>query len=103
QRRDATLGLGAAPTSKVLTHWLGPDVPQLLVDPDDSWLDPVRGAAERLAVDEMPLLAALTDAVASHARPSSPWLDTWRAAERSARAALDGLLDGWETLFEGRV
>jgi 2-succinyl-5-enolpyruvyl-6-hydroxy-3-cyclohexene-1-carboxylate synthase len=101
QRPDLVLRLGAAPTSKVVNSWLGADVPQVLLDPDDAWLDPTRGATERLAVDEDLLLAALTDALAP--RSDSQWPDTWRRTERAARRALDELLDGWETPFEGRI
>ncbi len=102
-RPDLVLRLGAMPTSKLLTNWLTADVPQLLVDADRAWLDPGRGATERLAVDEDPMLAALSDALEPDARSGSPWLETWHAAERMARSALDDLLDGWETLFEGRI
>jgi 2-succinyl-5-enolpyruvyl-6-hydroxy-3-cyclohexene-1-carboxylate synthase len=102
-RPDVVLRLGAAPTSKLLTTWIGPDVPQLLVDPDDAWLDPARSATERLAVDEDALLAALADALTSPARPSTVWLDAWRSAERAARVTIDEILDGWETPFEGRI
>jgi 2-succinyl-5-enolpyruvyl-6-hydroxy-3-cyclohexene-1-carboxylate synthase len=98
---DLVLRLGAAPTSKILTSRLGPDVQQLLVDPDDAWLDPARGAAERLAVDEDLLLDALAGALGPPSR--SPWLDAWCTAERVARRALDEVLDGWETPFEGRI
>jgi 2-succinyl-5-enolpyruvyl-6-hydroxy-3-cyclohexene-1-carboxylate synthase len=102
-RPDLVLRLGATPTSKLLTNWLPADVPQLVVDPDDAWLDPGRGAGERLALDEDPLLVALSDELGPSARATSPWLDTWQAAEHTARSALDELFDGWETLFEGRV
>jgi 2-succinyl-5-enolpyruvyl-6-hydroxy-3-cyclohexene-1-carboxylate synthase len=102
-RPALVLRLGAAPTSKPLTAWLGPDIPQLLVDPDAAWLDPARGVAERLAVDADPLLDALADTLTPPAERRSEWQDAWRAAEQAARAALDDLLDGWETLFEGRV
>jgi 2-succinyl-5-enolpyruvyl-6-hydroxy-3-cyclohexene-1-carboxylate synthase len=102
-RPDLVLRLGAAPTSKPLTQWLGAQVPQLLVDPDGAWLDPGRGVAERLAVDPEPLLTALAGALAPAAERDPAWLRSWQDAESVARAALDDLLDGWETLFEGRV
>jgi 2-succinyl-5-enolpyruvyl-6-hydroxy-3-cyclohexene-1-carboxylate synthase len=102
-RPDLVVRLGAAPTSKPLTAWLDADVPQVLVDPDGAWLDPGRAAADRIAVDADPLLAALTAALTPGAEPDDPWLRAWLAADRSARAALDELLDGWETPFEGRV
>src|SRR5829696_3093391 len=102
-RPELVLRLGAAPTSKPLTAWLGPEVPQLLVDPDAGWLDPGRGVAERLAVDADPLLDALAAALGPSEERRSEWQDAWRAAEHAARTALDDLLDGWETLFEGRV
>src|SRR5215207_1270953 len=102
-RPDLVLRLGAAPTSKPLSRWLGPDVAQLLVDPDAAWLDPSRGVAERIAVDAGPLLDALARALTPAPERDGAWTQAWRAAEETARAALDDLLDGWETLFEGRV
>jgi 2-succinyl-5-enolpyruvyl-6-hydroxy-3-cyclohexene-1-carboxylate synthase len=102
-RPDLVLRLGASPTSKPLTTWLGPEIPQVLVDPDDAWLDPGRGVAERVTADAEPLLAALADALAPASERETAWLHAWRRAEGVARAALDDLLDGWEALFEGRV
>jgi 2-succinyl-5-enolpyruvyl-6-hydroxy-3-cyclohexene-1-carboxylate synthase len=102
-RPDLVLRLGAAPTSKPLSTWLEPGVPQVLVDPDGAWLDPGRGSAERVAVEADPLLATLADALTPSAVGDTAWPDVWRAAEDVARAALDDLLDGWETPFEGRV
>jgi 2-succinyl-5-enolpyruvyl-6-hydroxy-3-cyclohexene-1-carboxylate synthase len=95
--------VGAAPTGKPLNQAvLSPAVPQLVVDPDRAWLDPRHAATELLAVDGEALLAAVADRLGS-AAASSPWLESWRAAERTGRGALDDLLDGWEEPFEGRV
>ncbi len=101
-RPDLVLRLGAAPTSKPLTTWLGPEIPQLLVDPEGAWLDPGRGATERLAIDADPLLAAVAGLAPNGGR-TSDWLRSWRGAEQVARAALDRLLDGWQSPFEGQV
>jgi 2-succinyl-5-enolpyruvyl-6-hydroxy-3-cyclohexene-1-carboxylate synthase len=103
RRPDLVLRLGAAPTSKPLTGWLDAGVPQVLVDPDGAWLDPGRAAAEHLAVDADPLLTSLATALTPGAPHDDGWLRSWLDTDRLARAALDELLDGWETLFEGRV
>ncbi len=84
-RPELVLRLGAAPTSKPLTAWLGPEVPQLLVDPDAAWLDPGRGVAERLAVDADPLFEALAAALGRPAEHRSEWQR--RMARRRARGA----------------
>jgi 2-succinyl-5-enolpyruvyl-6-hydroxy-3-cyclohexene-1-carboxylate synthase len=100
-RPDLVVRVGAAPTSKALTNWLGDDIAQVHVDPDRAGLDPNRAAAERLAVEPDALLGAVADRLAGERR--TPWLEEWRAAEVAARAELDSLCDGWESPFEGRV
>ena len=100
---DLVVRVGAAPTSKPTNQaLLGPSVPQLVVDPDRTWLDPQHAASELVAVDDDALLAAVADRLGPSVA-ESPWLGEWRGAERAARVALDDLLDGWEEPFEGRV
>jgi 2-succinyl-5-enolpyruvyl-6-hydroxy-3-cyclohexene-1-carboxylate synthase len=99
-RPDLAVRVGGAPTSKALTGWLDPSVPQVLVDPAGGWLDPARTAALRLTADPSALLAATADLLGA---PSDPWLRGWLDAERLAREAIDGLLDEWAEPFEGRV
>lgn len=100
-RPELVMRVGAPPTSKAISAWLRPDVPQWVVDPYRAWLDPGRDATERLEVDAECLLAAATEQL-GEAR-TSDWLLDWLDAERVARSALDELLDSSEELFEGRI
>jgi 2-succinyl-5-enolpyruvyl-6-hydroxy-3-cyclohexene-1-carboxylate synthase len=105
-RPDLVVRVGGAPTSKALTAWLDPSVPQVLVDPAGGWLDPGRGASLRLTADPSALLAAAAAALLEGRGPRpgpAPWLGAWLEAERLAREAIDGLLEEWTEPFEGRV
>ena len=101
-RPDLVVRVGGPVTSKAVTHWLGPDVPQLLVDPDGAWLDPRRAAAEVLTVEPEELLGALSGALDEPREPSA-WLESWLGAERLARRAIDGVHDDADDVFAGRV
>jgi 2-succinyl-5-enolpyruvyl-6-hydroxy-3-cyclohexene-1-carboxylate synthase len=102
-RPDLVVRVGGPVTSKITNAWLA-DVPTVLVDPDDAWLDPDRGAHERVRADADALFDALFDALPdAGAEPASaPWLAKWRDAERRARCALDGVLDD-DLACEGRI
>jgi 2-succinyl-5-enolpyruvyl-6-hydroxy-3-cyclohexene-1-carboxylate synthase len=104
---DLVVRFGAPLTSKVVTNWLAPEVPQVVVDPGGAWLDPGRAAVEVAAVDDAALARALVDACGEDAHgsatPASRWLDEWLQAERTARAAMDALVETWAEPFEGRV
>lgn len=102
-RPDLVVRVGAPPTSKPAVTWLAPDLPQILVDPDRSWLDPRHAASELLAVDGDALLDAVVGALGEARAQPTPWLIEWLDAEARARAAIDELLDGREEPFEGRV
>jgi 2-succinyl-5-enolpyruvyl-6-hydroxy-3-cyclohexene-1-carboxylate synthase len=99
---DLVVRIGAPLTGRVAAQALSDSrTRQLLVDPDGAWLDPSRAAAEVLRCDAEPLLLAAADALTD--APSSEWGERWAEVERRARRALDGLLDGWEEPFEGRL
>jgi 2-succinyl-5-enolpyruvyl-6-hydroxy-3-cyclohexene-1-carboxylate synthase len=91
--------VGAPLTSKVTNAWLD-DVPTVLVDADDTWLDPQHTAHERVRADPAALLAALAGEIREPA--PSAWLAGWLDAEQRARRALDGVIDD-EIACEGRI
>jgi 2-succinyl-5-enolpyruvyl-6-hydroxy-3-cyclohexene-1-carboxylate synthase len=105
-RPDLAVRVGGGPTSKALAGWLDESVPQVLVDPAGGWLDPGRTASLRLVADPSSLLAA-TAAALGEGRGEGPgggeWLAGWLEAERLARGAIDGRIDGWREPFEGQV
>jgi 2-succinyl-5-enolpyruvyl-6-hydroxy-3-cyclohexene-1-carboxylate synthase len=101
-RPDVVLRIGAPLTSKVANSWLDSEVVQIVVDPDDAWLDPAHAARERVPGEAEPLLRALTTALPSTSRTTA-WCDAWRQAERDARAALDAVVDGAGGAFEGVI
>jgi 2-succinyl-5-enolpyruvyl-6-hydroxy-3-cyclohexene-1-carboxylate synthase len=100
-RPDVVLRIGAPTTNKVAVQWLAPDVDQVLVDPDDAWLDPHHAVSGRMVADPELLLGALADAV--DVMVDEEWVGRWRGADETARAAIDGLVDGWSEPFEGRI
>jgi 2-succinyl-5-enolpyruvyl-6-hydroxy-3-cyclohexene-1-carboxylate synthase len=97
-RPDLVVRYGGPLTSKVATAWLDPSVPQILVDPDDAWLDPNRSACERV-----PALPDLRSAAGRSGGLPGDWYGAWLGAEAVARAALDAFLDADDQPFEGRA
>jgi 2-succinyl-5-enolpyruvyl-6-hydroxy-3-cyclohexene-1-carboxylate synthase len=120
-RPDVVLRLGAPWASKVLTQWLaglGPDVPQVLVDPWARWADPDRQVGQVVAADAGQVVAALARSLgtqsdsAGRAGPADTgsegsasigvgaagsgagpgWARQWAWAERAAQKALGELL-----------
>jgi len=98
-RPDLVVRIGAPVTSKIANAFLD-DVPTILIDPDDAWLDPQHAAHERLGVDAGALLAALTAELAEPGAP--PWLGAWQHADQRARVALDHVIDD-DLACEGRI
>lgn len=108
-RPDVVLRFGAPLTSKVAAAWLDSSAAeQIVIDPDDTWLDPRRVATLRVVADAAVLAGRLSLRCASggfHAvnRPPGAWLSLWLESERRARAAIDLQLDSQTTAFDGRL
>lgn len=98
-RPDFVLRTGKIGISRVVNGFFR-DGPQALVDAHGRWLDPERGAERVVAADPGLLCAAAAGEVS---RGASPWLDEWVAAERTARDAIDRVLDSAGEVSEPRV
>jgi 2-succinyl-5-enolpyruvyl-6-hydroxy-3-cyclohexene-1-carboxylate synthase len=101
-RPDVVLRVGGPLTNKISMQWLDSDIGQVLVDPDGAWLDPHHAVSGRMLADAEPLLDALASRLTGVALDSE-WREVWYDADASARAAIDGLIDGWDEPFEGRI
>jgi 2-succinyl-5-enolpyruvyl-6-hydroxy-3-cyclohexene-1-carboxylate synthase len=89
---DLVLRVGDLPTSKPLRAWLASmrDVPQAVLDPEESWQDPDSTLCRVFALEPAATLATLK---APSADPD--WLASWRSAdERAAQAILGTLAAG---------
>lgn len=73
--------VGELPTSKPLRAWLAglDDVAQIAIDPEDGWQDPA-------AVVGMHVAGGLPEVETIDSDPG--WLDSWRAADQAACAAI---------------
>jgi 2-succinyl-5-enolpyruvyl-6-hydroxy-3-cyclohexene-1-carboxylate synthase len=100
-RPEVVLRLGAPTTGRVLGEHLR-GVPQIVLDPTDTWADPPRAAVERVAGDADGFLRALAVSLQG-GRADREWLDDWLGAEVVARGAVDGHLDACTEAFEGRI
>jgi 2-succinyl-5-enolpyruvyl-6-hydroxy-3-cyclohexene-1-carboxylate synthase len=107
-RPDVVVRVGAPLTSKVVGEWLGQGIHHVAIDADGAWLDPARAVNEMITADDELLLTAVAEVLEADAlegRPprSDDWLSTWLDCERSARYAIDEVIDAWEQPFEGRI
>jgi 2-succinyl-5-enolpyruvyl-6-hydroxy-3-cyclohexene-1-carboxylate synthase len=98
---DLVVQVGAAPTSRAGLAFVADSKRLIIVDPDRLVADPARHASLRLEADPASLSRALLKRIES--REDSAWLREWEEADRSARRAVDDLVDSWEEPFEGRV
>jgi 2-succinyl-5-enolpyruvyl-6-hydroxy-3-cyclohexene-1-carboxylate synthase len=106
-RPTIALRIGGLLTSKMTNQWLDPQVPQVLVDPYDTWIDPARPMMRRILAAPEFLLAGAADVL--EAEPASDeavrtvWVQGWADADHAARTAIDKLLASWADPFDGRV
>ena len=100
-RPDLVLRVGATGISRALEAWLGPGVPQVLIDPDGTWNDPGRAAARLVRADAGPLFETLAGRI--QRQPDLRWIDWWRGCEARARAAIDDILDAEQAASEPRT
>ena len=100
---DIVVRLGRPWASKVVNQWLDalPDsVPQILVDPHATWIDPGRRSSHVVGADPTALAAAVVASVGP-APPASPtWGQRWAALESAAQTAIDAALVAEDGLNE---
>src|SRR5260370_8162334 len=95
-RPDLVVRVGRMGTSKPLASYLGPEVPQVVVDPDGDWADPGRSAQWIIRADpsELPSLVELSG--------PRPWTQRWLETEAAAHPAIDAVLDADDSPSEPR-
>jgi len=104
-RPDLVVQVGEPPVSRSLLAMCGHAARLVVIDPDDRRPDPNRSAAWRIGAEPGEMAARVAEKLARSgpADAAGNWLDDWRGADAAARTAIDGLLDGWDEPFEGRV
>ncbi len=93
-RPDMVLRFGAALTSKIVTEWLAPVRPHVMVDPRALAIDPTRSASTRLVCDGEALAVALAGSLHGGGGAEPAWRRRWLELDRCAAAALDAQLAG---------
>jgi 2-succinyl-5-enolpyruvyl-6-hydroxy-3-cyclohexene-1-carboxylate synthase len=100
-RPDLVLRIGRTGLSRHLAALLGPDVPQVLLDPDGAWDDPDRAVSQLLIAEVAGTCEAVVELLAVPA--GSAWLDRWRRADALAWETIDDILDGSDEPSEPRT
>jgi 2-succinyl-5-enolpyruvyl-6-hydroxy-3-cyclohexene-1-carboxylate synthase len=97
---DVALIVGRSVLARAVQRWLAAVPHAVLVDADGAWLDPQRTVERIVRADPS---ALLRDVAAGAARRSTHWLAQWQHAERTARTAVDKVLDARATPSEPRI
>lgn len=100
-RPDLVIRIGRLGLSRALGAFLEPEIRQVLIDRDGAWLDPERAVSHVVAADPASICGQVARSLSG--RDGSEWLGSWQDAERTARAAIDELLDGENAPSEPRA
>jgi 2-succinyl-5-enolpyruvyl-6-hydroxy-3-cyclohexene-1-carboxylate synthase len=98
---DVALVAGRPVLARSVARWLAAVPHVVLVDVDGAWLDPRRNVARIVRSHPDALLRDVAAGVPT--RHPTHWLAQWQHAERTARAAIDELLDAMPTPSEPRT
>lgn len=98
---DLVVRVGRTGLSRALARHLGPNVPQVAIDPDGAWHDPERAVGELLVADVTLTCASLARLLGTPA--GSEWTDGWLAADAAVRTAVDAVLDAEAAPSEPRT
>lgn len=92
-RPDLAIRIGRTGLSRAVEGWLGPEVPQLLVDQHGQFLDPGRSIGEVVVADPEPWCAAVAADLRTDPPPARDWLAAWRDADERVAEVVDRHLD----------
>jgi 2-succinyl-5-enolpyruvyl-6-hydroxy-3-cyclohexene-1-carboxylate synthase len=90
-RPELVVRIGTTVLSRSLARYLGPEVRQVLIDADGSWLDPGRGLASIVTAEPRATCSELCKSLEQRERVG--WLESWRESEAAARGVIDSYLD----------
>jgi 2-succinyl-5-enolpyruvyl-6-hydroxy-3-cyclohexene-1-carboxylate synthase len=97
---DVALIVGRSVLARSVQRWLAAVPHAVLLDGDGAWLDPQRTVERIVRADPS---AVLRDVAVRGARRETHWLAQWQHAERTARTAVDKVLDARATPTEPRI
>ncbi|HSJ45525.1 MAG TPA: 2-succinyl-5-enolpyruvyl-6-hydroxy-3-cyclohexene-1-carboxylic-acid synthase [Euzebyales bacterium] len=100
-RPDVAVVIGRPVLTRSVRRWLDGVPRTVVVDADGAWLDPGRTVERIVRADPTALLHDVTDRL--DGRRTTHFLAQWQHAERSARAAVDAVLDERSAPTEPRV
>lgn len=98
---DLVVRVGRTGLAPAVDRLLGPQVPQVRIDPFGAWHDPGRTVAELVVADVALTCAELAGQLGLPA--SSEWAERWLTADAAVSAAIDARLDAEVVVSEPRV